>query len=94
MDIQGDFGVELRPNCFRLATVKEVSYKEETDTLQEIIHIETTDGDTFEWCIGTYESTYMEEFLVARKNILSNEIAPGTEITLKCNSKGIIAFAL
>lgn len=94
MSVQSDFGLRVRPNCFRLATVKNVSYSEETSPYKETIYIETMDGDTFEWCMSTYESIYMEEFLEARKNILSNEIAPGTEITLKCNSKGILAFSL
>ena len=97
MSTQGDFGVKLRPNCFRLATVKSVSYDpgEESSIWKETIKLETTDGDTFLWCIGTYSSMLcMKDFLEARKNILSDLIIPGTEITLKCTSDKIVAFAL
>lgn len=91
MGIQGDFGVEIKPNCFRLATVKTVSYEEAES---EKIHMETTDGEQFEWGISTYNTSHIEEFLKARGDILAKKITEGTEVTLKCNSSKILAFAL
>lgn len=90
MSIQGDFGTEIKPDCFKLATVKTVEYKEDV----EKIHLETTEGEKFEWGISTYNISCMEEFLRARADILDEKITEGTEVTLKCNASGILAFVL
>lgn len=91
MSIQGDFGTEIKPDCFKQVTVKTVKYEEEDI---EKIHLETTEGETFEWGISTYNTSCMEEFLRARADILNEKITEGTEVTLKCNANKILAFVL
>lgn len=95
MSIQVKGGAELKANVFKLATVKSAKYDpcEHSGIKEEKIHIETDDGTKYEWSVNQYV-VHMEEFTKTREDIKAGKIAPGTEITIKCDSNGVVSFVL
>lgn len=94
MSIQVKGGAELKANVFKLATIRSASYDscEHSGIREEKINMETVDGTEYEWTVNKY--VHMEEFAKMREDIKAGRIASGTEITIKCNSSGVVAFVL
>lgn len=92
IQVKGDAG--LKANVFKLVTIKSASYDqcEHSAIGEEKIHMETDDGTEYEWISNKY--IHMTEFAKTREDIKSGRIASGTEVTIKCNSIGVVSFVL